>query len=207
MAAVSEIKFKSVGLKNVTLTLTQRDLGLERILKEFKKLQKHPYSMIGIQASSDSQLILIATAHEFGAPKANIPERSFIRSTMRDHGDELRKYANDLMQQIFASKEMTVEKAIGLLGEKIQSLIQAKIQSNIPPPLKPETILRKNHSQVSKAQSKIRSIGRKTGPLSAKDNATLKKASATVLSGGSSVALIDTGRMLHAIRHKEVLGG
>jgi len=35
---------------------------------------------------SRMRMVDIATVHEFGSPKAHIPERSFLRSTLADHG-------------------------------------------------------------------------------------------------------------------------
>lgn len=90
----------------------------------------------------------LAMIHEFGSPKAGIPERSFIRSTF-----EMGKagYVADFRRLLVAVVEgkMTVPRALGLMGLKISSDIKKRVTSGtgIPPPNAPSTIAAKGSSR------------------------------------------------------------
>lgn len=89
----------------------------------------------------------IAVIHEFGAPRANIPERSFIRSTLRDPDvrRRLRALQANLARAVIAG--MDQKKALGTMGEFLASQIRATITRGVDPPLKPATIARKGSSK------------------------------------------------------------
>lgn len=96
--------------------------------KKFQEVQKKVASMgksfvkLGVlaDAGEDEQLDLVALAviHEFGVDTDNvyIPERSFIRSTLRQKKDELAKLIASLVRKVIEDK-MTEDQALGLLGE------------------------------------------------------------------------------------------
>lgn len=92
-----------------------------------------------------AQVAQVAYVHEFGAPGANIPQRSFIRATC-----DLNRGAIAALQEALAAQVLqgTTEPraALDLLGAKVASMMQVRIASNIPPPLKPATIKRKGSS-------------------------------------------------------------
>lgn len=110
---------------------------------------------IGVIGKSD--VAEIATIHEFGAPGANIPARSFIRGTFRDRGP-LTEVTAKLATRVIKGG-LVIERALGLLGTWAEAQIKRTIRNRIPPPLKPATIAAK----------------------------------------GSSVPLIDTGRLINSI--------
>ena len=85
-----------------------------------------------------------ALIHEFGAPAANIPERSFIRSTFDAHREEYMALLRTLLQAVYVNK-LTVERALGLLGARISSDIKKRVTTGagIPPPNAPSTLARK----------------------------------------------------------------
>lgn len=92
----------------------------------------------------------VASFMEFGTTDSEglqvVPERSFIRSTIDESRPELREVARKLQAQILTEKQMTPAKALGLLGQKLQSLIINKINSGIDPELDEKTIARKGSS-------------------------------------------------------------
>lgn len=100
--------------------------------------------------SSGIRLSELAAIHEFGAPAANIPERSFLRSTLRD--PEVRnmlrqagaRYASQVRTKAVARRE-----ALGKLGAWMVSRVRQSILSGpgIPPPLAPATVVRKGSSR------------------------------------------------------------
>lgn len=98
--------------------------------------------------SDGTSLLEIAAIHEFGAPGAGIPERSFIRSTFRDRQREAATMAERLAKAIVL-RGMPVKQALGLLGAWGAAEVKRTITSGdgVPPPLKPATIARKGSSR------------------------------------------------------------
>ena len=87
----------------------------------------------------------LATVHEFGVPSANIPQRSFIRSTADENK---KKYQQALIRiatrLVERGGNLNVRASLLRFGANVRKDIIAKIQSNIPPPLKPATIKAKD---------------------------------------------------------------
>lgn len=100
-----------------------------------------PHVKVGILASgkaneTESSGITMAelgTIHEFGAPGANIPERSFIRQTFKLKQDEVIKVTETLAKNI-VEKDMTLSKALDLLGAKGAAWIQDTIVKQLVTP-------------------------------------------------------------------------
>ena len=90
----------------------------------------------------------IAVIHEYGAPKARIPERSFIRRTFRRRWFDLRKLTAKLAKGI-AIKRFSVDTALDMLGVWGSNAIKATIKTgdHIPPPLAKITRQRKKSSR------------------------------------------------------------
>lgn len=90
----------------------------------------------------------LAAIHEFGSPKAGIPERSFIRSTlMRRVRNELVDLCAKLAKQII-SQGFDVKRAYGLLGSWASAEVKKTITTtDIPPPLNAQTIRQKGSSR------------------------------------------------------------
>lgn len=88
----------------------------------------------------------IASFHEFGTTfedgSENIPQRSFIGSSIDELRPELKELSKKLQGQILVGK-LTTKQALGLLGEKVKAHIINKINSGIDPGNAPETIIRK----------------------------------------------------------------
>lgn len=102
-------------------------------------------------------LVELAAIHEFGSPAAGIPERSFIRSTLRARKDAIRSFIEaalgksitKLTQSSSISREGMQTEAkhiLGLLGTKVVAMMRETIRKRIPPPLKQSTITRKKSS-------------------------------------------------------------
>lgn len=106
-------------------------------------------------ASGPLSLLEVAAIHEFGAPAAGIPQRSFIRATADERRTDIGALQAALAEQVAAGKA-SPEQALELMGAKVASMVQAKINSGIAPPLAPETVARKGSSQplVSTGQLK-----------------------------------------------------
>lgn len=107
---------------------------------------------VGVGVFGDAELAKIAETHEYGektwhASGEGVPERSYIRSTLREKRDVIRRKMNQVASAYFAGK-LEATQAVGLLGEFVASAVKAKIRSNIPPKLKPETVKRKGSSKA-----------------------------------------------------------
>lgn len=97
----------------------------------------------------DGEVALIAMVHEFGSPARNIPERSFIRSTMRDREADISAFVGRLIAACI-ERRITVANAKALLGMFLVNAIKFKISggSSIPPPLATATIIRKGSARA-----------------------------------------------------------
>jgi hypothetical protein len=89
-------------------------------------------------------ILELAAIHEFGSPAANIPQRSFIGSTMNEKEREIAELCAKLVGKIYEGK-MTAEKALEILGQFLAAEIKKKVTTgdHIPPPLAPATVAAK----------------------------------------------------------------
>jgi phage gpG-like protein len=98
-------------------------------------------------AENMSEIIRIAAVHEFGAPKRNIPERPFIRTSFDDNFPALQEFKKTQAMLVIQGKQ-TAMTGIKKIGEWLTNKTKAKINSNIPPELDPKTIKRKHSSRT-----------------------------------------------------------
>lgn len=87
----------------------------------------------------------IAAIHEFGAPRANIPERAHIRGTFDAKQGQWQAMASKLLKGVLADR-FTPEQALGILGEQAVADMRAFVRAGVPPPLKAATIRAKGSS-------------------------------------------------------------
>lgn len=95
----------------------------------------------------DLTIVELATIHEYGAPNANIPERSFLRQTFTDDRgrEELAEFQAEQARELIDGKigAATALKRIGAWGA---AKVRERIREHIDPPLRPATIARKGSS-------------------------------------------------------------
>lgn len=133
----------------------------DRVLRELtEKLRKmkaeDAHVKVGVLASQggsapvgDGEITLVelAAIHEFGSPAANIPERSFIRGTLRE-GDVksgLTRLIGAAARAIVAEKA-EVKESLDKIGAWTVAQIKRRIKAHIEPPLKQKTIDAKGSS-------------------------------------------------------------
>jgi hypothetical protein len=127
--------------------------GLEKLRALAKQLEVRPEIHLGVlggvggQAAPGSNLTMaeLAAIHEFGAPRAGVPERSWLRST----ADAKRREWLALLERtltLAVRGRIDVGAALELVGQRAVADVQKKIRSNIPPPLAQATIDRKGSS-------------------------------------------------------------
>lgn len=73
----------------------------------------------------------VALWNEFGTKTS--PERSFIRSTIEGNTKAINDWRVEAINNIM-NKNWTVKQALEMIGFRVQTLIQNKIKSNVPPP-------------------------------------------------------------------------
>lgn len=130
--------------------IIEKDMGWKAIKKAM--MEKPTYVDVGLLENADprdSEMdnVAIGTVHEFGSSKANIPERSFIRSTVdekeRTYKKLLSKVAGDVIDH---KSDGPLKPGLNAVGSKVKSDIRSKIRGQIPPPNAPSTISKKGSS-------------------------------------------------------------
>lgn len=127
--------------------------GIEKLRDVAKQLQIRPEIHLGIlgskgaQAVDDSGITMaeLGAIHEYGAPRAGIPERSWLRSTADEKRNEWLSLLERALRQAVRGR-ISVDMALQLLGQRAVADVQKKIRSNIPPALAASTVRRKGSS-------------------------------------------------------------
>lgn len=79
--------------------------------------------------------VMVGTVHEFGSPSRGIPARSYLRSTMRDKAKSYKTLFRKLAKKL-VDRDITMGKALALLGITVQTDVRAKITDISTPKLK-----------------------------------------------------------------------
>jgi hypothetical protein len=164
-----------------------KDLGYKRVLREIKNtkgafVQVGYFGELGDDTPYDKSSVTVtqvATYHEFGVPKNNLPERSFLRSTADRNRAKYRTLSKKLFLNVVGG-DATTEGALSELGETARTDVVLAIRNFSSPPLAESTKKRK----ASGIQGKK------------------KKAS---FLGGPGNPLVDTGAMMGATSYGVVV--
>lgn len=126
--------------------IREKDNGAAELLLRFRRGVKLRVGLVGpaAQAAHVGTTLTVAeigAIHEFGTLK--IPQRSFVRATI----DAELERTRGLMRRVAAAvlRGVAPETAARRFGEQMVKAIQARIDSNIPPPLAPATVKKKGH--------------------------------------------------------------
>jgi hypothetical protein len=98
------------------------------------------------EEGSPLTLLEVAAIHEFGAPAAGIPQRSFIRAGVDAQLPEIQRVQRALAAQTIRGA-LTLDVALDRLGAKVAALLQNRIAAGIDPPNSAATIARKGSSK------------------------------------------------------------
>ncbi|CAM6004898.1 unnamed protein product [Sphagnum balticum] len=95
----------------------------------------------------------LGAIHEFGAPNANIPERSYMRSAMAEVNKQINRMIKKFSTNV-ALGRMDKKNALGIIGEFLVTAFKNKIQDGVPPPNAPYTIMKKgsDHTLIDTGQ-------------------------------------------------------
>lgn len=137
--------------------IQDKDLGWNAIGEFFKANDKGLCASVGIQGDkaevekkTGKTNVEIAVIHEFGALKANIPQRSFLRSTFDENVQDLQAKVDAAAIKIYEGKKSgTLKGGLMLIGEGLRKKIIEKLNSSIPPPLSDFTIAQKGGETTS----------------------------------------------------------
>ena len=95
---------------------------------------------------SGTALAMVAAVHEFGSPEQGIPERSFLRSGIREGVPKFNRLNEaNLRAVVLGSK--TVDQSLDMLGVVASGEVKRKIRQGPFQPLKQATIDRKGSSK------------------------------------------------------------
>lgn len=136
------------------MTVTDRDLGMSRILRDLTRTDAaEVYAGIrqekGAQIHDDESeetIAGIATVNEFGSPERGIPERSFLRATIDLEQDRLQKTLATGMGEVFEGKR-DIPGALALVGLHTVRAVQVRIARGIEPENALATIAAKGSSK------------------------------------------------------------
>lgn len=129
-----------------------KDRGMKKILRDLDAAEGWQVT-IGVHGENAGERgdfdeidnVALAAIHEFGAPGAGIPERSFLRAAFDKN---VRKYVQVLLigaRKIVAGTG-TPKQAVGLAGEVAVADVVNLINAGIPPPNTLATIEAKGSS-------------------------------------------------------------
>lgn len=144
----------------MSFKLNDKDNGLRALVERVGSLSKAAVK-VGVLADKGDEakrvadeeptavsvtVLEVATIHEFGAPAANIPARSFLRATVDEQSSSIRADQHKLAIAVLSGK-LDMRRALDQLGARVAAKIQQKIARGIEPALQPRTIARKGSSK------------------------------------------------------------
>jgi len=132
------------------MSVTERDFGFKKLMAQFQKARQKPGVKVGVLADAGADdegtdLLLIAAANELGTGDGRIPARPFIRGAFDEKQAELFK-TQERLWALVQSGRITLDQALGLLGEEHQGQIQEFMTALSDPPNADSTVERKGSS-------------------------------------------------------------
>lgn len=129
--------------------IEDRDKGFKKLLRRL--VPRAPSVTVGVYGDGKkypdgTSLLEVATIHEFGAPAANIPKRSFLIDTANKNERKISRNLA-LSAERVASGKATHHQALALFGVWFEGVVKARIAAGISPANKPLTIKRKGSSK------------------------------------------------------------
>ena len=133
----------------VAKLLMDADRGLKKLLRDLETLGKSKIK-VGIQGPKAGEvhrgsaltMVELGTIHEYGAPAANVPQRSFLRGTLDENPGQWSKELDKQTARV-AKEGANPKQALMVVAEKLRTAVLDRIDRGIPPPLKDATIARK----------------------------------------------------------------
>jgi phage gpG-like protein len=129
-----------MGFKNKTKVIKSPKQAIRQLEKLGNNLRGENSVRVGLPKGSNNypdgtSVIMVGAVHEFGSIGRNIPERSYLRSTLKEHRKKYRRIFRKLSKQIVEGK-ITKEQALNKIGLIVQTDVRNKIIDLKEPPLK-----------------------------------------------------------------------
>lgn len=120
--------------------LKSPDKAIARINEISKSMNGPNVVKVGLPKNSNAypngtSVIMVGAVHEFGSPARNVPQRSFLRSTITENARKYKEDMKKIMKSVIDGK-YDLLKGLSLLGLKVQTDVRTKITDIKEPPLK-----------------------------------------------------------------------
>ena len=137
-------------------------------------------------------MTLVAAVHEFGSPSQGIPERPFLKTAIQENAKKYLALNQGNLVAVLRG-QMSLEQALGQLGEMAKGHVQKKIGYGQFAPLDPKTIAARQRARSAEFNAKLR---RKA----ASEPTTEKGKKHRIRTGGAiDRPLIDSGQLIQSI--------
>jgi len=141
--------------------VTDTDKGFRDLARQLRELAGDEVSvLVGVHGATDSEMVVIAASNEYGTtssgtgPGHNVPERSYLRSTV-DQGQA--EILDDLQAAVVKALDgADLEQQLGLVGEKWVGRVKMTIRDLSDPPNAPSTIAAKGADNPLIDQGRLR---------------------------------------------------
>ena len=134
------------------LTAEECLVGVPDVNAERRQLQLEAGNKVPINNAS------LAYIHDQGSPAANIPARPFMGPGITAASDAIEKRLMAAGEAALDGKPSTVHNNLEAAGLTAVSSIRRRIQSNIPPALKPGTIAGRNRRHKGRTSSSVTAL-------------------------------------------------
>lgn len=142
--------------RGATVKVEEKDGGGLRAWVHLKGLSKHlTFTDIGIIDTDDPEIAKRARAHEFGNER--VPERSFLRSTVKKNGEKYAQLAAKISKKIVDGE--SAERAMQYLGDVIAADVKETLIRGVSPPLKDATVKQKKRAGYARPATPVYATG------------------------------------------------
>jgi hypothetical protein len=166
------------------MSVTIRDTSnTDRLVRNLRKLNKEQIK-VGVFGSDDSEMVMIARVHEFGT---EIKVTNKMRGWFAANGFPLKKETTTITIPERSFLRSGYDENVNEIAEKMESLLPDVLEDNIDPSIFTDMI---GAEFAEKIQDKLRNL---RSPANSGMTTERKK---------SSNPLVDSGRLVGAIRHE-----
>lgn len=132
------------------ITVKTNKARLQKLKAEFERA-KGAYVAVGVHEGAGEyddgpSVVQVALWNEFGTH--NIPSRPFIRSAIHGKVAEINAWRAEVIKKIL-SGDMTIKKALEVIGFRLRETIRNNINSNMPPPNAPSVVAYKKSQGIA----------------------------------------------------------
>jgi len=133
----SRVEFRDLGWRDILSRVKTATSSSVRVgIQEPEAAKIHP-------GREDITILEVGMINEFGSEAADVPERSFLRSTMREKEGEIVELEAEAAYKV-VMEQVPAHIALDRVGKITAEFVQRKIlDDRVPPPNAPATIAKK----------------------------------------------------------------